>query len=109
MDLALIWLAAIVTTGGVYLLRPLVQHLGLFLDTLAEQNERSQPDNERVMACLADIDERLSLLEDGLTLQRRLSPSQEGDTESSGRRASRTGEAESGSDRTTGPGNQPPI
>ena len=81
---ALIWVAAILTTGGVIVLRPLAKQLGEYLEALVEEKQRLPLDNERVVELLTGMDERLSRLEDGLAVQRRLSPSEEGSGEASG-------------------------
>ena len=81
---ALIWVAAILTTGGVIVLRPLAKELAEYLEALVEEKQRLAPDNERVVELLAGMDERLSRLEDGLAVQRRLPPSEGGSGEASG-------------------------
>ena len=57
---ALIWVAAILTTGAVIVLRPLAKQLGEYLETLVEEKQRLPLDDERVMKLLTGMDERLS-------------------------------------------------
>lgn len=71
---ALIWVAAILTTGGIVLFRPLVKHLGEYLDALAEGAQHGYPqlDEARLMGLLENMEARLAQLEEGSTEHRRL-------------------------------------
>lgn len=58
---------AIVTTGGVLVLRPISRRLGALLEVMTEQKlraAREPQDGTRVRELLGSIDNRLSLLEE---------------------------------------------
>jgi hypothetical protein len=56
----------ILTTGGVILLRPLIKHLGVYLQVLTEQKRLplARDDLGRVNESLSGVERRLSLLEE---------------------------------------------
>jgi hypothetical protein len=57
---------AILTTGGVLLLRPIARKLADYLEaaTLEKRKERTMPETARTVELLENLDNRLRLLED---------------------------------------------
>jgi hypothetical protein len=67
-DLApmLVMIVGILTTGGVIVFRPLSKRLAELLHTMSQERlaGRSGPENERLQATIAALEQRISLLEE---------------------------------------------
>jgi hypothetical protein len=65
---AIVMITAILTTGGVLILRPIAKRLGMLLEVMTQQRLRSvaaEPGEQaRIRELLTSIDSRLTLLEE---------------------------------------------
>ena len=67
---AMLGMTFIIVTGGVILLRPFMKRIAMYLEVLAEEKRRAveapapQPDTERILAALEQLDDRMSRLEE---------------------------------------------